>query len=309
MAMSRPAFVLVAALCGCAGARAGFNPVAAPPAAQPAPRNLEKADLLYVSGYDSVYVFSYPVGHRVQTLQGLQSAGGLCVDAAGDVFVPNLGRSDILEYAHGGLEPMARLFDDRLPNDCAVDPTNGNLAVANLDGGVSIFQNAQNHARQFTDRKLKRAFYLDYDRRGNLFVDGESVEFGFVLAELPAGQKKFVNIALDQTIGFPGGVGWDGLHVVVGDQSTSLVYRFSVAGTRGTNAGTVQLNHAFELGQFLIRDRQIMGADSARGMVMTWRYPAGGDVVKTIGNMREPFGLTVSHAMKPLSERHVRAAY
>jgi len=60
-------------------------------------------ELLYVSDdatYD-VYVFSYPQGKLVGTLTGFAAPGSLCSDAQGDVFIPNVLTSTIVEYAHG----------------------------------------------------------------------------------------------------------------------------------------------------------------------------------------------------------------
>ncbi len=122
----------------------------------PAARNI---DLLYVSKYDDVDVFSYPAGKRVGTLTGFQSPGGLCVDKAGDVFVTNFGASNIVEYAHGGTKPIATLSDPyQEPDDCSVDPTTGNLAVANIGGSVSIYEGARGHPKQRTDSEIAYMF-------------------------------------------------------------------------------------------------------------------------------------------------------
>lgn len=90
-------------------------------------------DLLYISsvaptgGY-YVRVFSYPGGRRVGTLS-VSAANGLCSDKAGNVYV--VEDPDVVEYAHGGTNPIAT-FDDLLfpTNGCAVDLTTGDPAVA-----------------------------------------------------------------------------------------------------------------------------------------------------------------------------------
>ena len=93
-------------------------------------------DLLYVSNDDELLVFSYPKGKLVGEITVPSGDfAGLCSDSAGDVFVTSVGShsaSYILEYAHGGTEPITTLSDPAWANGCAVDPTTGNVAVTNL---------------------------------------------------------------------------------------------------------------------------------------------------------------------------------
>src|SRR5262249_47577682 len=102
----------------------------------------KKRKLLYVADAQTadVYVYEYPNGKLVGTLTGFQEAQGECADAKGDVFItvpsPYSASSEILEYAHGGTEPIATFSDPGYgeePWSCAVDPTTGNLAVTNVD--------------------------------------------------------------------------------------------------------------------------------------------------------------------------------
>ncbi|MGA9275093.1 MAG: hypothetical protein WBV67_16560, partial [Candidatus Cybelea sp.] len=57
-------------------------------------------DLLYVTNYSTVMVFTYPAGKHVGTLKGFYSNVGECVDANGDVFVTNFKPVAVYEYAH-----------------------------------------------------------------------------------------------------------------------------------------------------------------------------------------------------------------
>ena len=163
-----------------------------------------------------------------------------------------------LEYprvCRWGTKRIATLSDPyQEPDDCSVDRTTGNLAVANIGGSVSIYEGARGHPKQRTDSEIAYMFFLSYDGRGALFVDGENDHFDqFELAELPAGGKRFAKITLDQTIGFPGGVEWDGNHLALGDQDQALIYRFTISGSSGTKIGTVQLERAADVSQFWIR--------------------------------------------------------
>ena len=252
--------------------------------------------LLYVSSSDKVYVFSYPQGKRLQTLTGLVTPSGLCSDAAGNVFVTNFGGQSIVEYAHGGIAPIATLHDPyEQPNDCAVDATTGNLAVANIDGSVSIYKQSKGKPQRYADRQMPFMLYLAYDSQGNLFVDGENADFdAFELAELPAGSKRFSSITLDQELGFPGGIQWDGQYIAIADQDASLIYRFAISGSSGSSVGTVSLSGAMDIGEFWNFDSSIVAADMAKRHVGVWNYPGGGKPAKTISGFREPLGVTIS---------------
>jgi hypothetical protein len=89
-------------------------------------------NLLYVSdlGNSYIYAFSYPAGLLVGML-GASTPEGLCVDANGNIFVPSTYASVIVEYAHGGTNPIAILADPGQPLGCAVSPVTGDLAVTN----------------------------------------------------------------------------------------------------------------------------------------------------------------------------------
>src|SRR6202042_651602 len=102
-------------------------------------------DLVYISSYaNAVYVYSYPAGPLVGTLTGFNNPIGLCSDAKGNVWVTNASGGNIVEYAHGGTSPIATLQDSgQTPEDCAVDPTTGNLAVADLYSNAAIYTNDQ----------------------------------------------------------------------------------------------------------------------------------------------------------------------
>ena len=95
----------------------------------------EARSSLYLSddGDGNVYVYSFPDAKLQGTLTGLSFPTGECVDKAGDVWIVEEGPNEIVEYAHGGITPIATLTDpNNGPQACAVDAKDaGNLAVAN----------------------------------------------------------------------------------------------------------------------------------------------------------------------------------
>jgi hypothetical protein len=261
------------------------------------------SDLLYIAddGTADVYAYAYPQIKLKGTLTGFVVPYGECVDNAGDVFVVDMGASDIVEYAHGGTSPIAVLSDPGYsPAACSVDPTSGTLAVTNIDklsggqGNVVIYKHAKGGPKAYyTDPVMDNVGYCDYDNKGNLFVDGlRSGAFKF--AEIPAGSTTFRNITLSQPIGSPGGVQWDGTHIAVGDKVINVIYEFVIKGKKGTEVGTTPLIGATEVDDFWIDRPDVIGPDFGAGDVGIWAYPSGGSPKKTITGLSQPVGAVVS---------------
>jgi hypothetical protein len=264
-------------------------------------------DLLYISdtGTSDVYVYSYPSDKLVGTLKDFRDPGGECVDKNGNVFITNTGDDEILEFAHGGTSPIATLSDPGyFPFGCSIDPTTGNLGVANTSassgsgpGNVVVYTHAKGKPKgDYTDPNINEMLLCGYDDKGNLFVDGftKGSGSGFAFAELRSGGTTLTNIELNQSIGSPGGVQWDGKHVAVGDESTNVVYQFNVSGKKGTRVGSTPLTGASEVVQFWIAGSKLIGPDAGAEDVGIWKYPAGGAALKTITGLYVPLGATLS---------------
>jgi hypothetical protein len=278
----------------------------------------KKQVLLYISDYGdgAVHVFSWPKGKLVGTLSGFRRATGECVDKAGDVWITSYVSAEIVEYAHGGATPIATLSDPgEYPISCAVDPTTGNLAVGNIEttsddqGSVAIYPGAQGTPTLYTDPGIDRIFFMDYDHKGNLFVDGRpNSTDGFVFAELPEGSGSFTNITLDQSIGMPAGVQWDGNDVVVGDQQAAYLYRFKLSGSSGTEVGVTPLDGSADVVQSCIQGRKVVGPNADSGNAMIWKYPAGGSATKTIDGLEIPFGAVISKPNRSVRQSRLSIA-
>jgi hypothetical protein len=265
-----------------------------------------KGTLLYVSDFvrGRVFVYSYPGGRAVGSLKGFDRPQGLCADAAGNVWIANTGTSEIIEYAHGGTAPLARLADPKQnPVDCAIDPKSGNLAVANFSntegaaGSLAIYRKATGPRKLYRDADLQNAYFLSYDGQGNLFVDGVAPKVGtFTFAELMRGAKTFTPIHLQGvTIQVPGGVRFDGTNLVVGDQTRQVVYQ-----TAGSSiVGSTQLDKACDVAGFAISGSRLVAPNlcsNSSGNVLFYAYPAGGSPTKTIENLAYPIGTAISAA-------------
>jgi hypothetical protein len=268
-------------------------------------------DLLYVSdrGTKDVYVYSYPQRVLVGTLTGFDWPSGECTDRAGDVFIANWSAANVLEYAHAGTTPIATLSDpNQTADSCSIDPTTGDLAVANIYnsngsglGSISIYKQAQGMPRTYSDFYMYFMWFCGYDDKGNLFVDGFNNGGTFQFAELPKGRNKFKNITLDYPIYTPGGIAWDGKYVTVEDQGFgdgSEIYQTTGASGKVVNA--TPLSGSCDVVQFTIVGGKVIGPDYCNNDVGFWKYPVGGPVKKTIGGLSTPFGSALSRAAPSL---------
>jgi hypothetical protein len=286
---------------GCGGSQ---PPIGAPGAmatgTQPdrwwAVRRATSSDLLYVIGGDSrIYMLSYPGGDPLESFS-VRFPNQLCSDNQGNVFVtlnsPSAG-SQISEYPHGAMTPIKTLSD---PGDgaigCSVDPTTGNLAVANGGNGtarnanVVIYPGGSGSPETLTDPSFSRYEFCGYDNEGNLFVDGNGPgpSYPFRFAKLPKGSSTFTDITLDKSLVGEGSVQWDGQYITVGviqhvGQQTE-VYR--VAGSSGHVIGTVTLKARKPDPILWIQGNRIIGRYAVRSLGL-WKYPAGGRPVSKIG--------------------------
>lgn len=268
----------------------------------------KKKSLLYVSngGAGSVLVYSYPAGKSSGKLKGLHDPAGVCADASGNVWIVESASKTIVEYAHGGTKPKAKLTDSGALNvlGCSVDPTSGDLAVTDLGnqsggGGVWIYANAKGTPTQYTSSKIAYAYFAGYDAAGDLFVDGLDATSTFQLVELASGSSALRAISLDHTVAFPGGVQWDGTYLAVGDQTyhgkhQSAVDRFSIAGSSGTLHATIPLEDSCAVLQFAISGASMVAPDACQNDAKFYAYPGGGTPTKTLGGFAYPVGAAVS---------------
>ncbi|MGC9993550.1 MAG: SMP-30/gluconolactonase/LRE family protein [Candidatus Cybelea sp.] len=180
--------------------------------------------LLYVSdsATDDVYVYDYPKGMAVGKLTGFDYPDGQCVDASGDVYITNFEGGNVVEYAHGGTEPIKTLTTNGNAVGCSVSPS-GDLAVTNFStkkgpGNVLIFKSGSGEPTAYSDPS--DCYYLwpaGYDDNGNLFAEGEYTSVG--VCWLPAGGTSMSAIGFGQQISFPGSVMWTGKSLALTDQN------------------------------------------------------------------------------------------
>jgi hypothetical protein len=263
-------------------------------------------DLLYISDLigQVVTFYSYPDLKQMGVITGFFNSEGLCVDKAGNVWVPNntsLGVDQVTEYAHGGTTPINNLIDhDGSVSGCAVDFKNGDLAVTDFfgnhgQGGVTIWKNAQGLSTLYSAPNIYYYWYLGYDDKGNLYTDGFSSGSAMSLAVLRRGKRNFQPINIQSNpFWYPGGVQWDGKYLAVGNQY-GPIYQYKIRGTTATLANTITLNSENDIPQFWVHKHTVIAPNSNGHDTLLYRYPGGGDPTATIpGN--DPIGATISPA-------------
>ncbi|MGB8908759.1 MAG: hypothetical protein WCC84_08430 [Candidatus Cybelea sp.] len=262
----------------------------------------------------SIFIYSWRKLTQEGEITGLSEPYTFCVDKAQDVYIADFGLREVLEYAHGGTTPIKTLSSDGYAIACSVDPTTGNLAVVNFEGypsgngSVLVYTGATGTPTVYSAPNLDLYWLAGYDPSGNLFVDGEDPSGVVSLAELPAGGSSFQAITMNVSLGFPGGVQWDGKYLDVGDQSTNTIYQFTVSGSGATEQGSLSLTGDIDAFQFFVpkfgsgkvnpQGNRVIAADFGSGEANKFLYPAGGSPTKTITGLTDPEGVIVSKGKK-----------
>ena len=236
-------------------------------------------DLIYaVGGCDGTCVLSYPKGKLVGELTGVQGLAD-CSDSKGNVFISE--QTDVVEFAHGDKTPIAAYDTPNTPpTGCSVDPESGSLAVVNQDF-VAVFPAGSTTPTSYNT--LLNAQACGYDNAGNLFVngfDGQNVG----LSELPKGSSTFEKLTLDQNVGQPGQVQWDGQYLTYESQQSGqpTISRLAISGSTATVVGQTRLNRvAKALRLSWIYQGSVVAPYSGGGRgpaaknIGIWKYPQG----------------------------------
>lgn len=260
-------------------------------------------DLIYLSDVQTneVYVYSL-LGRLLGTLSSFGQPRSECSDAAGNVWIADVGGYDVEEYPHGSSTPLVALSTAGPPQGCSVSPVTGDLAVTtNANGAIlSIFHHSVHgkwrDPKTYGDSAIHSALFCGYDAQGNLFVDGLDKTKAFRLAELARGATMLTNISVSQPIKTPGQVQWDGTYVAIGDSGVtpSQIYQFSISGSTANEVASTTLNGSSSIRQSWIRGLRVIGPDFNKD-VGVWNYPAGGSPIRLLGHV-QGYGATVSLA-------------
>jgi hypothetical protein len=264
-----------------------------------------------------VDVLGYPSGSYIGTLSGMeQSPQSLCADGAGDVFVMapiTIQSAYIYEFGPGATNPTRVLSDPGMATGCSVDPTTGNVAVANVDanfrghaqGDIAIFPASSGYPTLYVTKGSSEFLNCAYDGKGNLLVDGLNHLGEQMLAFLPRGSKKLAERSFNKFLSFPGPIQWDGRYFAIGYGATKgELYQVQVSGTTATVVRTIKLRAGraeASNDEFAIHRNSIVSLagpkDHSAAWIAFWKYPVGGQptrLLKSVGNGLQMNDLTVS---------------
>ena len=181
-----------------------------------------------------------------------------------------------------------------------MDPEGGNLAVVN-QGSVAVFPAGSQNPTSYNT--LLNAQLCGYDNVGNLFVDGfDGSKWG--LSELPKGGSTFEKLTLDQSVGQPGQVQWDGQYLSYESQEAGqpTISRLSISGSSATVVGRTVLKrvpHALTL-SWIYQGSVVApysGRGPARKNIGIWKYPKGTSIkrIRQFGDFqKKPFDFTAT---------------
>ncbi len=270
-------------------------------------------NLMYVSdpGSGNVMVYSYPPNGLkfVGLLTGNEYPQGECVDADQNVWVTSGADSTsfiLYRYPHGATSPDAVLADPAgPPTGCAVDRSTGSLAVAaTAIGGtsfpVAVYKRATGKPVLYPYPNLYPR-YLTYDDKGNLFVVGIANDDNLKLVELPKGGNALQSIAVAQLFKIAGGIAWDGKYIVIADAGTATVYRFTIKDSSAHEVDSFPVNGANTIRQLTVAGDRVLVPSiviHSAGVVSLFRYPAGGERIRTLRNFSQPYAAVISLGLK-----------
>lgn len=307
-------FIFAAALTACGGD--GGTPPSEGLAPVQSARTENNADLLYavsagfpVNSSSFIYIYNYPKGRLIKTLPDSHPYGE-CVDKNGDIFITQVGPSDaILEFAHGASVPKKTLLGKKHyePLGCAINPTDGDLAVANTPSStgtgapatVSIYKHASGRPTVYVDSNLTSFDFCGYDDKGNLFVSAATPinhEYTAFIAELPKGKTSFKNFNVSQWLLYPGGVQWDGKYMAIGN-GDHTIYRFSFNNGQIKEIGKTSLADVEQVFQFVLVGGDVIGGNvdnSSESAIDLWKYPAGGNPIRTLAAVKNVTAVAIS---------------
>ncbi len=272
--------------------------------------------LLYVSDGDGIVnVYTYAGRKLVGELINFKQPEGECTDAKGDIYVTDAGDEQIVEYAHGAKTPIRTIKGGKYePYACAINPKNGDLAVANEytsrgRGNVAVYAHAKGKPTYYTNPSMPSVIGCAYDKYGDLLTaayyygSGYPYDYAF-FAYLPAKSHNYQLIDLISSyFGLSVyGVGWDGKYFTVDTQDKLYLYSINI---KGQGEGTISLSGADGPVAFnnTSPGKQATQAVSGSGSsssdnantVDFWDYPAGGSPIVTLTHgVYRPFGVAIS---------------
>jgi hypothetical protein len=275
----------------------------------------KKSKLLYVSNYsdNEVFVYDNLTGKQVGSLSGFSSPQGQCVDAKGDVYIANGGDGTVVEYAHGGSDPVQTFTTSGDAFGCSVDAQN-DLAVTDFlgtnyaAGSITVFPKGSTKGVTYSDATdCHYIWTAGYDNKGNLIAiaENDASETVTFCAVLKGSKSKSLSLlkAKGFTIYSPNSTMWDGKYIALGDQEIggnfeSGFIEATLSGSTLKSHGQVELtdtcngSYSHVVEPFIagnkntpVNDKQattVVGSNElCNANLRAWHYPAGNNPFKS----------------------------
>jgi len=278
--------------------------------------------IMFVSDYGlgDVYIFTMPGLTLKGTLTGFSGPQGECSDGSGNIWITNTNTSQVFQYSRTG--SLLKTINDagEYPVGCSVNNSNGDVAVSNIintsggPGNIEVFANGSGTGTPLTNSNQYEYFFPAYDKSGNLYVDGFSNSFFWILSECPSGSTSCHSLSVSGASPFfPGGLNWDRVNsqLVIGDQEcggnlSSCQYAATISGSTATITGTTNLPNydgtACDVDQGALApfSKYFAGGCITFGTSIStvdrWAYPAGGTPTNNYtSGLSTPIGAAISN--------------
>jgi len=257
------------------------------PNVQDAPRLLFAAD----AGSGDVHILRMPDMAERGRITGFDTPLGECGDSNGNIYIADITAGNVYKYSRAGLE--LEVFNDGpygFPEGCAVNPTNGAVAIANAfgptgnQGNVAVFSSPSGPVTMLQNPDQFYYSFVGYDPGGALWTTGYDASDAFILSGCGASSCGTIPIS-GGTIHEAGAVQWDRV------RSTWLLFDPQCDGQDSACSYPVSGSGALGAATTYLTDEGTLICDLIQGVVAADhgnRYAAGGNV-DTCGGSKSEF--------------------
>jgi DNA-binding beta-propeller fold protein YncE len=269
------------------------------------PRAQGPSGRVYVSvNIDSqVAIFEQRSPHyEVGAIFGLLFPSSVDVDDDRNIYVSDQIEDVIDIFKPNALEPTTFLYDNGQPIDVKVD-SRGQVAASvfvsySQGGTVEVFHRGARHPFEIlNDSAFEQPYFVAYDAKGNLYVDGISPSGTAIVGVFAKGSQTLT--VLPVSIEFPGGLGFDKSgNLLVCDQGNGTGSTLYVYPPGAKNPSTsFSLGAGNDVSTFALAadGKSLYTADLTQGASEEYSYP-GGELLATmpVPNSLERTGYGVS---------------
>lgn len=252
-------------------------------------------------------------GKQLAQLTGFSEPQGLATDAKGNLYVADTANSRIQIYAPPYTKTPKTLSDPgQYPAGVSVFNNGQFVAVSNIistsggAGSVTVYKKGK-AGPTISNSSFARVYFLSFDAKGNLFVDGSNSNGGVEVGEIAnatKGGKTFNTLTYNNSISFPGGVEVTTKgKIAIDDQNAASIYTYNPPkkGSLGTPVATTPITGSGDAVTFAFiqSNKDLWTADAVNTDSSEFAYPKGGSPLTSIPVGGQPIGVAVVPAEIP----------